>query len=126
MASQAKTYGPYTPVRQAGNVFFVSGQIGMDTATKTAPEDISAQTDQALHNMKAVLKNAGLNMDDVVKTTVFLTDMGNFAAVNAVYEKHFEAPRPARSAVAVRELPRVAGSTQLLVEIEAIAYKERL
>jgi 2-iminobutanoate/2-iminopropanoate deaminase len=70
------------------------------------------------------MEEAGLELDDVVKTTVFLTDMGNFAAMNEVYEKHFTAPHPARSAIGVRELPRVAGDTPLLVEIEAVAYKD--
>jgi len=121
----ATTFGPYTPVRQAGNVFFVSGQVGVDTQMKTASQNVAAQAEQALANMKRVLEDAGLSMNHVVKTTVFLTDMGNFAKFNEVYEKHFDAPRPARSAVAVYELPRVAGDTTLLVEIEAVAYKEQ-
>lgn len=118
------SFGPYTPVKQAGNFYFVSGQIGVHPETNAAPADIAAQVEQALSNMASVLAAAGLQLDDVVKTTVFLTDIGTFAAMNEVYEKHFSAPRPARSAIAVRELPRVAGDTTLLVEIEAVAYKE--
>jgi 2-iminobutanoate/2-iminopropanoate deaminase len=118
------TYGPYTPVRQAENLLFVSGQIGIGPGTTSAPVDIAGQTVQALSNLKNVLGQAGASMDDVIKTTVFLTDMGNFAAMNAAYEQAFEAPRPARSTVAVRELPRVGGDTTLLVEIEAVACKE--
>lgn len=118
------SYGPYTPVRQAGNFYFVSGQIGVNPETKTAPADIAGQVEQALSNMASVLAGAGLQLDDVVKTTVFLTDIGSFAGMNEEYEKHFAAPRPARSAIAVRELPRVAGDMPLLVEIEAVAYKE--
>lgn len=117
-------YGPYTPVRQAGNFYFISGQIGVHPETKAAAPDIAGQVEQTLANLEAVLAAAGLELDQVVKTTVFLTDMANFAAMNEVYEKHFAGPRPARSAVAVRELPRVAGDTTLLVEIEAVAYKE--
>lgn len=118
------SFGPYTPVRQAGNFYFVSGQIGVHPETKTAPADIAGQVEQTLTNMASVLASAGLQLDHVVKTTVFLTDIGYFSAMNEVYEKHFASPRPARSAIAVRELPRVAGNTQLLVEIEAVAYKD--
>ena len=120
------TYGPYTPVRQAGNNYYVSGQIGIDPATKTIGSDAAGQTEQALANLKHVLNGVGLAMNDVVKTTVFLTDMNNFAVMNAAYEKVFDAPRPARSTIGVRELPRVTESVRLLVEIEAIAYKESL
>jgi 2-iminobutanoate/2-iminopropanoate deaminase len=118
------SFGPYTPVRQAGDFFFVSGQIGVHPETKIAPSDITGQTDQALQNMASALATAGLKLDDIVKATVFLTDMGNFTAMNEVYERHFAAPRPARSAIAVRELPRVGGDTPLLIEIEAVVYKE--
>jgi reactive intermediate/imine deaminase len=85
----ANTFGPYTPVKQAGNFYYVSGQVGADPSTKTTTEDIEIQTKQALSNLKAVLQEAGLNFRDVVKTTVFLTDMGNFAAMNEVYEQAF-------------------------------------
>jgi 2-iminobutanoate/2-iminopropanoate deaminase len=118
------TFGPYTPVRQAGDFLFVSGQVGVNPENKAAPKDIAGQTERALLNLENVLRKAGADLNDVVKTTVFLTDMNNFAAMNEVYEKRFDAPRPARSAVAVRELPRVAGDTELLVEIEAVAHKE--
>jgi 2-iminobutanoate/2-iminopropanoate deaminase len=118
------TYGPYMPVRQAGNLLFVSGQVGVDAATKTAAPNITEQTRQVLLNMTQVLANNGTSLNDVVKTTVFLTNMDDFAAMNAVYEQLFDAPRPARSTVCVRELPRVGGDTALLVEIEAVAYKE--
>lgn len=118
------SFGPYTPVRQAGNFYFISGQIGVNPVTKTSPADIAGQVEQTLTNLASVLASAGLQLDDVIKTTVFLTDIGNFSAMNEVYEKHFAAPRPARSAIAVRELPRVGGEVALLVEIEAVAYKE--
>jgi 2-iminobutanoate/2-iminopropanoate deaminase len=118
------TYGPYTPVRSAGNILFISGQIGVDAATKTASDDIAEQTKQALRNMKAVLASAGASLTDIVKTTVFLTNMDDFAAMNAVYERAFQTPRPARSTVCVRELPRLGGDVPIRVEIEAVAYKE--
>ena len=117
-------YGPYTPVRSAGNLLFVSGQIGIDAATKTASEDVTEQTKQVLRNMEQALNDSGASLQDVVKTTVFLTNMDDFVAMNAVYEQVFGTPRPARSTVCVRELPRVGGDTTLSVEIEAVAYKE--
>jgi 2-iminobutanoate/2-iminopropanoate deaminase len=119
-----QTFGPYCPVRKAGQTYYVSGQIGVDTAAKTAPTDIEGQMHLALQNMRTVLASAGLDMDDVVKTTIFLANMADFAAVNTVYETYFEVPRPARSTVAVKSLPDVAGETTLLVEIEAVAYRE--
>jgi 2-iminobutanoate/2-iminopropanoate deaminase len=119
------TYGPYTPVRRAGNLLFVSGQIGVDPITKTASLTVTEQTTQALHNMAQVLEEAGVSLHDVVKTTVFLTNMDDFTAMNTAYEQAFiTTPRPARSTVGVRELPQVGGSTTLRVEIEAVAYKE--
>lgn len=121
-----QTFGPYTPVRQAGNMYFVSGQVGVNPNTKTAPADVTGQTEQVLANLKNVLATVDLTLNDVVKTTIYVTDMGTFADINAVYEQYFDAPRPARSTVGVRELPHVAGDTTLLVEIEAVAYKESL
>ena len=117
------TYGPYTPVREAGNLLFVSGQIGVDPNTGQATPDIESQTRQALANLAVALKDAGASLDDVVKTTVFLADMDDFTAMNAVYEQAFAAPRPARSTIGVGELPRVGGTSKLLVEIEAVAQK---
>jgi 2-iminobutanoate/2-iminopropanoate deaminase len=119
-----QTFGPYSPVRRAGQTYYISGQIGADIVTKTVPTDIEGQTHLALQNMRTVLASAGLDMDDIVKTTIFLANMADFAAMNAVYETYFEVPRPARSTVAVKSLPQVAGDTTLLVEIEAVAYKE--
>lgn len=120
----SESYGPYTPIRHVGNLYFISGQVGIDPETKAASGLISEQTEQVLKNLQAMLATEGLELKHVVKTTVFLTTMGNFAAMNEVYEQYFAVPRPARSAVAVAELPRVAGDTHLLVEIEAIASKE--
>lgn len=120
----SESYGPYSPIRQVGNLYFVSGQIGVDPETKLASDVIANQTEQTLKNLQAVLKSSGLELKHVVKTTVFLTDMRNFAAMNEVYKKYFDVPRPARSTVAVAELPHVAGATHLLVEIEAVVAKE--
>lgn len=122
--SRAQVYGPYSPLRSAGPYHYISGQVGVNPENGSAAADAPGQADQALRNMAAVLSRADLTMNDVVKTTVYLTDMADFAAVNAVYEQHFTAPRPARAAVAVRELPRVGGNRPLVVEIDAIAYKE--
>lgn len=119
------TYGPYTPVRQAGEFYFISGQIGVNSSTKQAPESITEQTTQLFENMKKVLKEVGLSLDDIVKTTVFLVDMADFSAMNAIYEKQFKTPRPARSTISVQELPRVGGAHVLRVEIEAVAYRKQ-
>jgi 2-iminobutanoate/2-iminopropanoate deaminase len=119
------TFGPYSPVRQAGNLYFVSGQVGV-TAAKTASQDVAVQTKQALNNMQALLEIRGLGMADVMKTTIFLANMDDFDKVNTVYEEFFDAPRPARSTVGVTALPKIAGDTKLLVEIEAVAYNGSL
>ena len=108
--------GPYSQAIKAGNMLFCSGQIPVDPATGTVPEGIKAQTAQSLANVKAILAAAGASIDNVVKTTVFLADMNLFGEMNEVYAQNFNEPFPARSAVAVRELPK-----QVLVEIEVIA-----
>ena len=110
--------GPYSQAVDCGPFVFASGQIPIDPATGNIPEGITEQTRQSLSNVKAILEAAGLTMDNVVKTTVFLADMNDFAAMNAVYAEAFSAPFPARSAVAVRTLPK-----NVLVEIEVIAAK---
>ena len=110
--------GPYSQAIDAGQFVFISGQIPVDPATGEIPEGITAQATQSLANVKAILEAAGLTMDNVVKTTVFLADMSLFAPMNEVYAKAFSAPFPARSAVAVRELPK-----QVLLEVEVIAAK---
>ena len=117
------TFGPYSPVRQAGNLLFVSGQVGINPENSMVPKDIAWQTERTLLNLENALKKEGASLNDVIKTTVFLTNMDNFAAMNEVYEKRFGAPRPARSCVGVGELPHVAGDTELLVEIEAVAAR---
>ena len=110
--------GPYSQAIDMGNLVFISGQIPVNPATGEIPEGIKAQTAQSIANIKAILAEAGLTIDNVVKTTVFLADMADFTAMNEVYAESFTAPFPARSAVAVRELPK-----QVLVEIETIAVR---
>lgn len=110
--------GPYSQAIDLGNMVFISGQIPVNPATGEIPEGIKAQTAQSIANIKAILAEAGLTIDNVVKTTVFLADMADFTAMNEVYAESFTAPFPARSAVAVRELPK-----QVLVEIETIAMR---
>jgi 2-iminobutanoate/2-iminopropanoate deaminase len=111
------------PLRQAGDFYFISGQIGVDQTTKTASEDIAEQTYQALKNLKQVVEGAGLTLGHIVKTTIFLTDMAEFPVVNDVYTRYFSEPRPARTTVGVKELPRVAGKIPIKIEIEAVAIK---
>ena len=108
--------GPYSQAIDTGSMLFASGQIPINPATGEIPEGIKAQAAQSLANVKAILAAAGLTTANVVKTTVFLADMNDFAAMNEVYAAVFEAPYPARSAVAVRTLPK-----GVLVEIEVIA-----
>lgn len=111
--------GPYSQAIDAGALVFVSGQLPIDPATGAFPEGgVQAQTRQSLLNAKAVLEAAGLSLENVVKTTVFLADMADFAAMNEIYAQFFTAPFPARSAVAVKTLPKSA-----LVEIEVIASR---
>ena len=110
--------GPYSQAVQVGNMLFASGQLGIDPATGLFVEgSVKEQTAQAFKNVHAILAEAGYSINDVVKTTVFLADMGDFAAFNEVYGKFFTS-KPARSCVAVRELPK-----GVLCEIEAIALK---
>ena len=111
--------GPYSQAIEANGMVFVSGQLPVDPATgEFAEGGIKELTRQSLTNMKNILAEAGLTMDKVVKTTVFLADMADFAAMNEVYASFFEGVAPARSAVAVKTLPKGA-----LVEIECIAVK---
>ena len=109
--------GPYSQAIQTGNFVFLSGQLGIDPAIgELVPGGISDQTEQIFQNIRAVLAEMHLTLDDVVKTTVFLSDIQDFAAMNEVYARHFNEPYPARSAFAVKTLPKNA-----LVEIEVIA-----
>ncbi len=110
--------GPYSQAIDTGSFVYASGQIPINPATGDIPEGIKEQTAQSLANVKAILAEAGLTTDNVVKTTVFLADMNDFAAMNEVYASVFTAPYPARSAVAVRELPK-----GVMVEIEVIAAR---
>jgi 2-iminobutanoate/2-iminopropanoate deaminase len=110
--------GPYSQAIASDGFLFCSGSLGMDPATGQLLDGIEAQTEQALLNLEAVLEADGLSMADVVKTTVFLSDLGNFAAMNAVYAAHVVEPAPARSTVQVAALPKAA-----LVEIEAVARR---
>ena len=111
--------GPYSQAIQAGNTIYVSGQLPIDPATGAfAGEDITAQTRQSLSNIKAILAAAGADMSNVVKTTVLLADIADFAAMNAVYAEFFTAPFPARAAFQAACLPKNAK-----VEIECVAVK---
>lgn len=110
--------GPYSQAIDTGSFVYASGQIPLNPETGEIPEGITAQSEQALRNVGAILEAAGLTYANVIKTTVFLRDMDHFAAMNEVYGKVFTEPYPARSAVAVRELPK-----GVLVEVEVIAAR---
>ncbi len=114
-----KAIGPYSQAIAAGELVFTAGQIGLDPATmEIVGGGVAPQTDRVLQNLAAVLETAGSSLARVVKTTVFLVDMADFQAMNEVYQRHFGTHKPARSTVAVAQLPRGGR-----VEIEAIALK---
>jgi 2-iminobutanoate/2-iminopropanoate deaminase len=108
--------GPYSQAMKAGNLLYCSGQLGLDPATGNLADGVEAQARQALRNLEAILASQGLGAANVVKTTIFLADMADFATVNAVYGAYFTADCPARSTVQVAGLPKGGR-----VEIEAIA-----
>lgn len=114
-----KAIGPYSSAIKVGNMLFVSGQIPVNPATGEVPADIAHQAHQSLRNLKALVEEAGLSLADVVKTTVFLADINDFAAINEVYATYFAQPFPTRSCVAVKDLPKGVG-----IEIECIAVKD--
>lgn len=108
--------GPYSQAIRGGGLVFTAGQVGLDPQTGELAVGVVAQAEQALANLAAILGAAGSTLDRTLKTTIFLADMGDFAAVNESYARHFSEPYPARSTVAVKQLPRNA-----LVEIECVA-----
>ena len=110
--------GPYVQAIQAGNTLFSSGQLGLIPETGALPEGIEAQTLQSLANIQAILNEAGFAKSDIVKTTVYIKDMGDFGKVNALYAEFFRDSKPARSCVEVARLPKDG-----LVEIEFVAIK---
>ena len=112
--------GPYSQAIQAGDFLYISGQIPVDPATGSIPEGIAAQAKQSLENLKAIVEAAGYTLSDVVKTTVFAANIADFAAVNEVYAQYFSKEAPARSFVAVKDLPKGVG-----LEIEAVAWRKR-
>lgn len=111
--------GPYSQAIEVNGFVYASGQLPIDPATGAFPEGgVKEQTRQSILNVKAILEEAGLALSNVVKTTVYLADMGDFAAMNEVYSQFFAQPFPARSAIAVKELPKGA-----LVEVEVVAAR---
>ncbi len=110
--------GPYSQAIRTGNLLVTSGQLGLDPETGTLPEGVEAQTEQSLKNIDAILAEAGYARTDVVKTTVFIRDMGDFGKVNGIYAAYFGTHKPARSCVEVSRLPKDG-----LVEIEVTASK---
>jgi 2-iminobutanoate/2-iminopropanoate deaminase len=118
-------FGAYSPVRNAGNVYYVSGQVGIEPDTKIALRDFDTQFNQALENLKRAIESVGLGLSDVVKTTIFLTNIEDFNSANNIFNNYFDDPKPARSTVGVKQLPQLVKDLDLLVEIEAVAYKNR-
>ena len=115
-----KAIGPYSQAIISGQMVYTAGQVALDPGTmELVPGGVAEQTDRALTNLRAVLAAAGSGLDRVIKTTVFLVDMGDFATMNEVYARHFGAHRPARSTVAVAGLPKGAR-----VEIDVVACKD--
>jgi 2-iminobutanoate/2-iminopropanoate deaminase len=121
--SKTTAFGPYSPVRQAGDTYYISGQVGVDAESKRASSMVEVQVDQSLKNLGTALESVGLTYDDVIKTTLYLTDMDDFIAVNDAYMGYFKEPRPARTTIGIAELPRVAGDIKLVFEIDAVAVR---
>lgn len=117
-ANAPAAVGPYCHAKLAGNILFTSGQLGLNPATGELPQGVESQARQALDNLGEVLRAGGMDFADVTKTTVFLANMADFAAINAIYAEYFTGEAPARSCVQVAELPKGA-----LFEIEAVAVK---
>lgn len=113
-----KAIGPYSQAIENNGMLFISGQIPVDPATGIIPEGVTAQTEQVMKNIAAILKEAGYSFDDVVKTTCLLSDIAGFGAMNEVYGRYFLVDAPARACFAVRDLPK-----GVMVEIEAIAVR---
>lgn len=117
-SSAPKAVGPYSQAVEANGMLFISGQLPLNPATSKMPEGIEAQTRQSLENVCAILAEAGMDCTNVIKTTVLLSDIKNFAAMNAVYASYFTSDAPARACFQVAALPMGA-----MVEIEAVAAK---
>lgn len=117
-AAAPAAIGPYSQAIQTGNLLLTSGQLGLDPVTGSLPEGVDAQAEQALKNIGAILSEAGYTKEDVVKTTVFIRNMGDFGKVNTIYAAFFGDHKPARSCVEVSALPKGG-----LVEIEVIASR---
>ncbi|MBF0298809.1 MAG: RidA family protein [Oligoflexia bacterium] len=115
-----KAVGTYSQGTEHNGIYFFSGQIGLDPATMKMRDDFNTQLEQILKNIDGLLNASSLTRKDIIKTTIFLVDMGHFPIVNACYEKFFQAPYPARSCVEVTKLPKEA-----LIEIEVIAVKQK-
>lgn len=114
-----KTAGPYSPAINSDGLIFFSGQVAIDNTTgKIISEDIKEQTEQCFKNLNHLLSSAHITTENIIKTTIYLTDINDFTTVNEIYAKHFTAPYPARTAISVLELPLGAK-----IEIEAIAKK---
>jgi len=113
-----KAIGPYSQAVKAGGFVFVSGQLPVDPVTGGMPPDAQKQTEAALKNLQAILESEGMDLSNVVKTTVFMTDLSKFAEMNAVYGGFFKNAPPARATIEVKALPKGA-----LVEIEAVAHR---
>lgn len=114
-----KALGPYSQAIEAGGLVFVSGQIAIDPKTNEIKQGIEAQTHQVMENLKAILKEAGLGFEQVVKFTIYLADMEDFASVNDIYGSYLNEPYPARATVEVSRLPK-----DVRVEMDVIVYKK--
>ena len=110
--------GPYSQAIEVNGIIYTSGQISVNPATGEIPEGIEAQAEQVMENVKNLLESAGTSMANVIKTTVFIKDMGEFTKINEIYARYFEGDCPARSCVEVARLPK-----DVLMEMEAIALK---
>ena len=120
-----KTFGNYSPIKQAGNFYYISGQIGYDAKVNSISDNIEEQAKQALENLNNVIKSAGLNLGNIVKVNQYLLNIDDFKRVDKIYGNYFSEIKPARSTIGVKELPKVTGDIKVLYEIDAIAYREK-
>lgn len=119
-----QTFGPYEPIRQAGDLYFIAGQVPVNPNTKQAPAEFEQQMRQVMENMIAVLETQQLTLKDIINVRVYLTDMTRFAEMNELFVEYFSGIGPSRECVGVASLPAVGGDEPLQLETSAVAHKK--
>jgi len=117
-------FGPYEPIRQAGDLYFIAGQVPVDPTTEQASADFTDQMNQVVKNLGSVLKSKRLTLQHIVNVRVYLTDMTKFEQMNEIFAEHFSGIGPSRECVGVTDLPHIGGNELLQIEMSAVAQKE--